>query len=113
MNRGKKKGENRYLVLKVKERKIINNSGKFFAPAIKYLEINFGNDIAKMAEYKANLQIGKKYPFNGDNLKNTKILPNKRLDINNPVNNIPEIQIFNEEPEIITHGPRNNKTREK
>ncbi|CAG8700380.1 653_t:CDS:2, partial [Ambispora leptoticha] len=72
------------------EERKITTSG--FSPTISYLEINFGNDNAKMAEYKANLQIGKKYHFNGDDLQNAKILTNKRLDLNNSADKVPEIR---------------------
>ncbi|MCE8164141.1 MAG: hypothetical protein I3273_04460 [Candidatus Moeniiplasma glomeromycotorum] len=95
-------GAGNKLVLKIKERKMINNH-KNFAPTITSLLINFGDKKAERDQYKANLQIGKKYYFNGDNLKNTRFLAGKRLDINNSVNEIPDIRLFNEEGEIITH----------
>jgi hypothetical protein len=98
-----KEGENNKLILKIKERKITNSG---FSPTINYLLINFGNDNAKMAEYKAILQVGKKYYFNGGNLENAKILTNKRLDLNNSADKIPEIRVFNEEGETITHKPK-------
>jgi hypothetical protein len=79
------------------------NNTNFSTPKIAYLLINFGNDKAKMAEYKASLQVGKKYYFNGDRLKNTKILTGKRLDINNSADNIPKIREY-KGSEIITHG---------
>jgi hypothetical protein len=93
---------NNQLILKIKERGIINNTS-YFSPKIAYLLINFGNSRAKMDEYKSNLQVGKKYHFNGDRLENTKILTNKQLDINNSADNIPEIREY-KGPEIITHG---------
>lgn len=79
------------------------NNTNFSTPKIAYLLINFGNYKAKMAEYKANLKVGKKYYFNGDRLENTKILTNQQLDINNSADNIPQIWEY-KGPEIITHG---------
>src|SRR5205085_2769505 len=99
------KGGDNKLALEIKERKITTSG---FSPTISRLLINFGTTGAGMHEYAANLQVGKKYCFNGDNLQNAKILAGKtgnKLDINNSVNDIPEIREFNEEGEIITHGP--------
>jgi hypothetical protein len=76
--------------LKIKERGMVNNTN-YFSPKIAYLLINFGNDKVKMAEYKSNLQVGKKYHFNGNPLENAKILTNKQLDLNNSADKIPEI----------------------
>lgn len=102
-----KEGEDNKLVLKIKERKIVNN-GNYCAPTISYLLINFGDKKAEREKYKANLQVGKKYCFNtgGEGLKNTKILTGKKLDLNNSADNIPEIRVFKEEPEIIVCGAR-------
>ncbi|CAJ0756331.1 22042_t:CDS:2, partial [Entrophospora sp. SA101] len=96
------KGGDNKLILKIKERKITTSG---FSPTINYLLINFGTTGAGMHEYATELQVGKKYHFNGDNLENTKILIGKQLDLNNSVDKIPEIRVFNEEGEIITHGP--------
>ena len=65
-----------------------------------------------MHEYAAKLQVGKKYHFNGDRLENAKILAGKKLDLNNSADKVPEIRVFNEEGEIITHGyPHNDNSR--
>jgi hypothetical protein len=99
------KGGDSKLALEIKERKITTSG---FSPTISRLLINFGTTGAGMHEYADNLQVGKKYRFNGDNLQNAKILAGKtgnKLDINNSADNIPEIRVFKEEPEIITHGP--------
>ncbi|CAG8675694.1 957_t:CDS:1, partial [Paraglomus occultum] len=86
----------------IKERKITTSG---FSPTINSLLINFGTTGAGMHEYVAELQVGKKYYFNGGNLENAKILTGNKLDINNSADKIPEIRVFNEEGEIITHGP--------
>lgn len=93
--------ENNKLILKIKERGMVNRKISF-CPKITSFIINFGNNKAKMAEYKANLQVGKYYQFNGDSLENTKFLLGKKLDINNSADDIPKICEFR--IEIITHG---------
>src|SRR5438552_11420529 len=98
------KGGDNKLILEIKERKITTSG---FSTTINRLLINFGTTGAGMKEYMDNLQVGKKYCFNGDNLQNAKILAGKmgnKLDINNSTNDIPEIRVFKEEPEIIIHG---------
>lgn len=51
---------NNQLILKIKERGLVNNTNHF-SPKIDYLLINFGNSRVKMDEYKSNLQAGKNY----------------------------------------------------
>lgn len=62
-----------------------------------------------MHEYATKLKVGKKYHFNGDRLENAKILVGSslgsQLDLNNSADKVPEIRVFNEEGEIITHHP--------
>src|SRR5437764_5388920 len=98
------KGGDNKLILKIKERRIINNlSSKFTSPTITSLLINFGTTGAGMHAYATKLQVGKQCRFNG-RLEDAKILVGKfgnTLDIND----IPKIQVFKEEPEIITHEP--------
>src|SRR4051794_40229032 len=101
INEDYNKGGDNKLILKIKERRIINNlSHKFTSPTITTLLINFGTTGAGMHEYATKLQVGKQYRFNG-RLEDAKILVGKsgnKLDIND----IPKIQIFKEGPEIIT-----------